>query len=82
MRRGGGGGGRARARGLSWIGFTLETWKVGWTLMALAATFTGIRMTKGPTNLGASFLDHPERQAEPNLKLHLVGWCRGPVVVG
>ena len=63
MNRGGGGGVAAGTSGLSRNGLTLETWNVGWTLMdrgSLSLTATGLTtllMTKGPTNLGANFLD-------------------------
>ncbi len=63
MRRGGGGGGATGTSGLSRTGLTLDTWKVGCTLMdrgSLSLTATGLMtfsMAKGPTNLGANLLD-------------------------
>lgn len=56
-----------RARVLLWIGFTLETWKIGWTLLALwSHNLTAVELitfltAKSPMNLTACFLDSTHR---------------------
>ncbi len=61
-----GGDEAADTKGLSRASLTLETWKVGWTLMdwgfsLTAAGLTLFSISKGPMSLGASFLDSTQR---------------------
>lgn len=67
MRRGGGGGGESGERRLSCTSLIFETWNVELTLMVrgrtnlMAVRLMIFSMGKGPTNLGASFLDYNRR---------------------